>query len=53
MRNMHCRRCNTASNIEKVEMRNAHWRTWNMAKKVKIMENEKHTLSDVKYVKDH
>jgi len=26
------------------KMRNAHYRTWNMARKLKIMENEKHTL---------
>ena len=26
-------------------MRNAHYRTWNMAKKLKIMENEKYTLA--------
>ena len=25
-------------------MRNAHCRTWNMARKLKIMENEKYTL---------
>ena len=25
------------------KMRNAHCRTWNMARKRKIMENEKHT----------
>jgi hypothetical protein len=25
-------------------MRNAHWRTWNMARKLKITENEKYTL---------
>ena len=29
-------------------MRNAHCRTWNMARKLKIMENEKHTLEDLK-----
>ena len=32
-------------------MRNAHGRTWSMARKVNIMENEKHTLQDVKYGK--
>ena len=26
------------------KMRNAHCRTWSMARKLKIMENEKHTL---------
>ena len=29
-------------------MRNAHCRTWNMARKLKIMENEKHPLDDLK-----
>ena len=29
-------------------MRNAHSRTWNMARKLKIMENEKHPLDDLK-----
>ena len=28
-------------------MRNAHCRTWNMARKLKIMENEKHPLDDL------
>ena len=28
-------------------MRNAHCRTWNMARKLKITENEKYTLQDV------
>jgi len=27
---------------------NVHWRTWNKARKLKIMENEKHPLDDVK-----
>ena len=31
-------------------MRNAHCRTWNMARKLKITENEKYTLKAVKYV---
>ena len=30
-------------------MRNAHCRNWNMARKLKITENEKYTLQDVKY----
>ena len=30
-------------------MRNAHCRTWNMARKLKISENENYTLQDVKY----
>ena len=29
-------------------MRNAHCRTWNMARKLKIMENEKLPLDDLK-----
>ena len=29
------------------KIRNAHCRTWNMARKLKIMENEKHTLDDL------
>ena len=28
--------------------RNVHCRTWNMARKLKIMENEKHPLDDKK-----
>ena len=28
-------------------MRNAHCMTWNMARKLKIMLNEKHTLDDL------
>ena len=27
---------------------NVHYRTWNMARKLKIMENEKHPLDDLK-----
>jgi hypothetical protein len=27
---------------------NVHLRTWNMARKLKIMENEKHSLDDLK-----
>ena len=30
-------------------MRNAHCRTWNMARKLKITENEIYTLQNVKY----
>ena len=30
-------------------MRNAQCRTWNMARKLKIIENDKYTLKDVKY----
>ena len=31
--------------------RNVHCRTWNMARKLKIMENEKHKLDDLKLTK--
>ena len=30
------------------KFRNVHCRTWNMARKLKIMENEKHRLGDLK-----
>ena len=30
------------------KFRNVHCITWNMAKKLKIMENEKHQLDDMK-----
>ena len=30
------------------KFRNVQCRTWNMARKVKIMENEKHPLEDLK-----
>ena len=30
------------------KFRNVHCRTWNMAKKLKIMENEKHPLDGLK-----
>ena len=30
-------------------MRNAHCRTWSMMRKLKIMENEKHTMQDLEY----
>ena len=29
-------------------MKNVHWKTWNMARNLKIMKNEKHTLEDLK-----
>ena len=38
-----------ARNTEKGGIvRNVHCRTWNMARKVKIIENEKHALDDLK-----
>ena len=30
------------------KFRNVHCRTWNMARRLKIMENEKHPLDDLK-----
>ena len=33
------------------KFRNVHCRTWNMARKLKIMENEKHPLDDLKNTK--
>ena len=30
------------------KFRNVHWSTWNMARKLKIMENEKHPLDNLK-----
>jgi hypothetical protein len=38
-----------ARKTEKVgKFRNVHYKTWNMARKLKIMENEKHPLNDLK-----
>ena len=38
-----------ASKTEKGgKLRNVHCRTWNMARKLKIMENEEHPLDDEK-----
>ena len=38
-----------AKKTEKVgKFRNVHCRTWNIARKLKIMENEKHPLDDLK-----
>ena len=34
-------------------MRNAHGRTWNIKRKLKITENEKYTLQDMKYGKEN
>jgi hypothetical protein len=43
-----------ARKIEKgVKFRNVNCRTWNMARKLKIMENEKYTLQDVIYGKEN
>ena len=49
MRNTHFRTGNMARKTEKGGIfRNVHCRTWNMARKLKIMENEKHPLDDLK-----
>jgi hypothetical protein len=49
MSNTHFRMWNMARKTEKVgKFRNVHCRTWNMARKLKIMENEKHSLDDLK-----
>ena len=49
MRIAHCKSWNMARKTEKVgKFRNVHCRTWNMARKLKIMENEKHTIDDLK-----
>ena len=49
MRNTHFRRLNRARKTEKDgKFRNVHCRTWNMARKLEIMENEKHPLEDLK-----
>ena len=38
-----------SSKTEKgVKFRSVHCRTWNMSQKLKIMENEKHPLDDLK-----
>jgi hypothetical protein len=42
-----------ARNIEKREKKgNAHCRCWSISRKLKIMENEKHTLWDMEYDKN-
>ena len=49
MGNTYFRRSNMAKKTEKGgKFRIVHYRTWNMARKVKIMENEKHPLDDLK-----
>ena len=37
-----------ARKTENGGFRNVHCRTWNMARNLKIMENEKHPLDDIK-----
>ena len=54
MRNTHFRKLNMARKTEKGGIfRNVHCRTWNMARKLKITENEKYTLQDLKYSKEN
>ena len=49
MTNTHFRSRNMARKTEKGgKFRNVHCRTWNMARNLKIMQNEKHTLDDLK-----
>ena len=49
MRNTHFRTSNMARKTEKGgKFWNVRCRTWNMARKLKIMENEKHPLDDLK-----
>jgi hypothetical protein len=49
MRNTHFRTWNMSRKTEKGgKFRNVHGRTWNMARKLKIMENEKHLLDNLK-----
>ena len=49
MRNKHFNTLNMARKTEKGgKFRNVHCRTWNMARKLKIIENEKHSLDDLK-----
>ena len=48
MTNTHFRTCNMARKTEKGgKFRNVECRIWNMARKLKIMENEKHPLDDL------
>ena len=54
MRNTHFRTLNMAKKTEKGgKFRTIHCRTWYMASKMKIMENEKYTLQAVKYGKEN
>ena len=48
-RNVHCRTWNMAKKTEKVgKFSNVHCRRWNIARILKIMENEKQPLDDLK-----
>ena len=49
MRNTQFRTGNMARKSEKGgKFRNVHCKNWNMARKLKILENEKHPLDDLK-----
>ena len=49
MRNTHFRTCNMVRKTEKSgKFRYVHCRTWNMARKLRIIENEKYSLDDLK-----
>ena len=51
MRNTHFRTCNMARKTENGRnFRKVHCRTWNMARNLKIMENDKLPLDDLKNV---
>ena len=51
MGNTHFRTGNMGKKTEKGgKIRNIHCRMWNMARKLKILENEKHPLDDLKNV---
>ena len=36
-----------------LKIRNEHFKTWNMARKLKKVENETQTLYDLEYVEKH
>ena len=49
MRNTHFRTCNMARKTENSgKLRNVLCRTWNIERKLKMMENEKYPLEDLK-----
>ena len=51
MRNTHWLTCEYGEKHKKRGERKMH--TWSIARKQKIIENEKHTLQDVKYGEKH
>ena len=50
MRHTHWNMVNNTQKTQK--MRNVNYRTWRIARKLKIMENEKHILQVFKYDKN-